>query len=126
MRCIAAAAASRCQRVVPTLLAHLVPPERAASRDGFVAELCHRLIPMVGDARLATSVDVYCDEGAFTLAEAQAIFAAARAAGAVRGASQFRDLGAAGLILASRRAVGRPPRVSDAGAAALARPEPSQ
>jgi imidazolonepropionase len=124
LRCIAAAATSRSQRIVPTLLAHLVPPERTASRDGFVAELCSRLIPLVGDARLATSVDVYCDEGAFTLAEARAIFAAARTAGlAVRGhAGQFRDLGAAELIgELGGLSADHLEQVSDAGIAALAR-----
>lgn len=124
LRCIAAAAATRGQRVVPTLLAHLVPPDRAASRDRFVAELCDSLIPRVAQGGLATSVDVYCDEGAFSLAETRAIFAGARAAGlAVRGhAGQFRDLGAAELIgeLAGRSA-DHVEQISDAGIAALAR-----
>jgi len=124
LRCIAAAARGRNQRVVPTLLAHLVPPERTADRAGFVAELSGRLIPRAAEARLATSVDVYCDEGAFTLAETRAIFAAARAAGlAVRGhAGQFRDLGAAELIgELSGRSADHVEQISDAGVAALAR-----
>jgi imidazolonepropionase len=124
LRCIAAAAATRGQRVVPTLLAHLVPPERAASRDAFVAELSDRLIPRAAQAGLAASVDVYCDEGAFTLAETRAIFAAARAAGlAVRGhAGQFRDLGAAELIAEhAGRSADHVEQISEAGIAALAR-----
>lgn len=124
LRCIAAAAATRTQRVVPTLLAHLVPPERAATRAGFVAELCDPLIPRAAEGRLATSVDVYCDEGAFTLAETRAIFTAARAAGlAVRGhAGQFRDLGAAELIgELSGLSADHVEQISDAGIAALAR-----
>jgi imidazolonepropionase len=124
LRCVAAAAAARTQRVVPTLLAHLVPPERAATRDGFVAELCDPLIPRVAQDRLATSVDVYCDEGAFTLAESRAIFTAARAAGlAVRGhAGQFRDLGAAELLgELSGLSADHVEQISDAGIAALAR-----
>ena len=124
LRCIATVATHRCQRVVPTLLAHLVPPERAAGRDAFVAELCGRLIPRAAEARLATSVDAYCDEGAFTLAETRAIFAAARAAGlAVRGhAGQFSDLGAAELIAEhAGRSADHVEQISDAGIAALAR-----
>ncbi|HEX7841628.1 MAG TPA: imidazolonepropionase, partial [Kofleriaceae bacterium] len=124
LRCIAAAASSRGQRVVPTLLAHLVPPERAAARDAFVAELCGRLIPRAGFARLATSVDAYCDEGAFTLAETRAIFDAARAAGlAVRGhAGQFRDLGAAELIGEhGGLSADHLEQISEVGIAALAR-----
>jgi imidazolonepropionase len=122
--CVAAAAARRAQRVVPTLLAHLVPPERAQDRDTFVAELCHQLIPRAAEGRLATSVDAYCDEGAFTLAETRAILGAARAAGlAVRGhAGQFRDLGAAELIgELSGLSADHLEQVSDAGIAALAR-----
>ncbi|HEX2688773.1 MAG TPA: imidazolonepropionase [Kofleriaceae bacterium] len=123
LRCIAAAAARRTQRVVPTLLAHLVPPERSATRDGFVTELCDQLIPRVVQGRLASSVDAYCDEGAFTLAESRAIFTAARAAGlAVRGhAGQFRDLGAAELLgELSGLSADHVEQISDAGIAALA------
>lgn len=124
LRCIAAAAASRSQRVVPTLLAHVVPPELAAGREAFVAELCSRLIPQVAEDRLATSVDVYCDEGAFTLVETRAIFAAARAARlAVRGhIGQFRDLGGAELLgELGGLSADHLEQVSDAGIAALAR-----
>ncbi|MCW5807484.1 MAG: imidazolonepropionase [Deltaproteobacteria bacterium] len=100
LRCIAAAAATSRSRVVPTLLAHLIPAERAADRDAYVRSLCTELIPEAGRARLATSVDVYCDEGAYTLAETRAILEAARAAGlAVRAhVGQFADLGGAELL----------------------------
>lgn len=124
LRCVAAAAAPRGQRVVPTLLAHLVPPERRAGREAFVAELCDALIPRVGKDRLATSLDVYCDEGAFTLGETRAMFAAARGAGlAVRGhAGQFRDLAAPELIgEMSGWSADHLEQISDAGIAALAR-----
>ncbi len=100
LRCIAAAGQRPAPRCVATLLAHLVPPERAADRSAFVLELCEQLIPRVAADKLASSVDVYCDEGAFTLAEARAILGAAKAAGlAVRGhVGQFADLGAAELL----------------------------
>ncbi|MSP17386.1 MAG: imidazolonepropionase [Myxococcales bacterium] len=84
--------------LVPTLLgAHALPPD-GESRAAYVAACAG---PMIDGARgLAVAVDVYCDEGAFTLAEARQILAAARAAGlAVRAhAGQFADLGAAGLV----------------------------
>ena len=99
LRCVAAVAAmGRGPRIVPTLLAHLVPAERQADRAAYVAELARELVPAVARARLATSVDIYCDDGAFTLAEARAILGAAVASGlAVRGhVGQFADLGAAG------------------------------
>jgi imidazolonepropionase len=123
LRCVAAAARTRGQRVVPTLLAHLVPPERRDTRAAFVAELCDALIPRAARDALATSVDVYCDEGAFTLEETRALFGAAGAAGlAVRGhAGQFRDLGAAELIGAEGgRSADHVEQISDAGIAALA------
>ncbi|HET7500601.1 MAG TPA: imidazolonepropionase [Kofleriaceae bacterium] len=123
LRCVAAAATTRTQRVVPTLLAHLVPPERAASRARFVAELCDQLIPAVAQGGLATSVDAYCDDGAFTLAESRAILGSARRAGlAVRGhAGQFTDQGAAELIgELSGLSADHVEQISEAGVAALA------
>ncbi|HEU4729269.1 MAG TPA: imidazolonepropionase [Kofleriaceae bacterium] len=126
LRCVSAAAATRTQRIVPTLLAHLVPPEHAggaAGRARFVAELCGQLIPAVAQGGLATSVDAYCDDGAFTLAESRAILGRARQAGlAVRGhAGQFTDLGAAELIGdLSGLSADHVEQISDAGVAALA------
>lgn len=101
LRCIAAAAAERpAPRIVPTLLVHLVPPERRADRSAYVTEICEQLVPAVAQGRLAASVDIYCDEGAYTLAETRAVLGAAKAAGLpVRGhVGQFADLGAAELL----------------------------
>ncbi len=100
LRCIGAAAKRSAPRIVSTLLAHVVPPERKADRDAYVNELCDQLIPQVANERLASSVDIYCDEGAFTLAETRSILGAAKAAGLpVRGhVGQFVDLGAAELL----------------------------
>ena len=123
LRIVAATASARRPRVVPTLLAHLVPRERAADRAAFVAEVAQQLVPAVASERLATSVDVYCDEGAFTLAEARVILGAARAAGlAVRGhVGQFADLGAAELLgELTGLSADHLEQVSDAGIAALA------
>jgi imidazolonepropionase len=120
LRCIAAAG----PHVVPTLLAHLVPPERAGDRAAFVAEICDRLLPAAARDRLATSVDVYCDEGAFTLDETRAIWTAAKRAHlAVRGhVGQFRDLGGAELLgELGGLSADHLEQVSDAGIAALAR-----
>lgn len=125
LRCVARAAARRRgPRIVPTLLAHLVPPERKGDRDAFVRELVADLVPAVARAQLATSVDVYCDEGAFTLAETRAILEAAKRAGlGVRGhVGQFRDLGAAQLLAELGALSGdHLEQIDDAGIAALAR-----
>lgn len=124
LRVVREAARRRAQRLVPTLLAHLIPPERRSDREAFVRELCEELVPAVATEQLATSVDVYCDEGAFTLDETRAILAAARGAGlAVRGhVGQFRDLGAAQLLAELGALSGdHLEQVDDAGIAALAR-----
>ncbi len=69
--------------VVPTLLAHAVPPERLDDREAFVAELCDVLVPAAVKQRLAVSCDVFAEEGAFTLDEARRILGAARRSGLV-------------------------------------------
>ena len=126
LRVVARAARERPRgpRIVPTLLAHLIPPERRGDRDAFVGEIVDELVPAVAREQLATSVDVYCDEGAFTLAETRAILAAARRAGlAVRGhVGQFRDLGAAPLLAELGALSGdHLEQIDDAGIAELAR-----
>lgn len=63
------------QRIVPTLLAHVIP--KGWQRQAYVAMFCGELIPEVKRAGLATAVDVFCDRGAFTLSETEQIFSAA-------------------------------------------------
>ena len=124
LRCVARSSQTRGgPRIVPTLLAHLVPPERRADRDAFVRELVDQLVPAVAREQLATSVDVYCDEGAFTLDETRAILGAAKRVGlAVRGhVGQFKDLGAAQLLAELGALSGdHLEQIDDAGIAALA------
>jgi imidazolonepropionase len=91
--------------LVPTLLgAHVIPPELDAGsetdRAAYVAEVAGPMVRGAAERRLAASVDVYCDDGAFTLAEARHILEAARAAGLdVRGhVGQFADLGGPQLL----------------------------
>jgi len=84
--------------VVPTLLCHLIPPEQTPDRGGYVAALRDQLLPAaVGRAK---SVDVYCDDGAFTLDETRQLLTAARRLGlGVRAhVGQFADLGGAELV----------------------------
>ncbi len=67
--------------IVPTLLVHSVTPERLEDRDAFVAEICETLVPAVAKERLATSCDVFAEEGAFTIDEARRILQAAKGRG---------------------------------------------
>ncbi|MDB4965298.1 MAG: hutI [Myxococcales bacterium] len=74
-RLLAALQAARESHVVdvsPTLLAHVPPPNGERAR--FVRAFCDELIPTTN----ADAVDVYCDEGAFSLAETRAILEAGK------------------------------------------------
>ncbi|MEA1072271.1 imidazolonepropionase [Sphingomonas sp. LY160] len=69
-------------RIVPTLLAaHAIPPEHREDRDAYVRMIAEEMIPAVARAGLATSVDAFCESIAFTPAEVERIFTAARANG---------------------------------------------
>jgi imidazolonepropionase len=111
--------------LVPTLLAaHALPPERSADRAGFVAEAARELVPQAATLGLCTSVDVYCDEGAFCLEETRTILEAARTAGlGVRAhVGQFADLGGAELLAQlGALSADHLENVSDQGIAAMAR-----
>ncbi|HEY6006372.1 MAG TPA: imidazolonepropionase [Anaeromyxobacter sp.] len=63
--------------IVPTVLAHAVPPERREDRAGFVREICEVLLPAVARERLAASCDVFVEEGAFGVDEGRRILEAA-------------------------------------------------
>jgi len=63
------------QRVFSTLLAHLVP--RGWERKKYLQMFASELIPEVARAGLAEAVDVFSDQGAFTLEETRKILEAA-------------------------------------------------
>jgi imidazolonepropionase len=71
-------------RIVPTLLAaHTLPPDarEGPAREAYVRMICEEMIPAVARANLATSVDAFCETIAFTPAEVERVFTAARANG---------------------------------------------
>ena len=64
--------------VVPTLLgAHVVPRESKKNSQNYVREVCRKMIPQVARRKLASFVDVFCERGAFSVEDAEAIFEAA-------------------------------------------------
>lgn len=68
--------------IVPTFMgAHVVPPEFKKRADAYVDLLVHKLVPYVAREGLAEFCDVFCDRGAFTVAQARRILTAARACG---------------------------------------------
>jgi imidazolonepropionase len=86
--------------VVPTLLgAHTLPPEHRDSRDAYVTQVAEEMVPRASRDGLCEYCDAYCEDGAFTPAEVERIFAAATAHGlGLRlHAEQFTDQGGAGL-----------------------------
>ena len=89
--------------ISPTLLAaHTVPPEYAGSRGDYVRLILDRIIPAALEQRLATAIDVFCEDIAFTPDESRAILDAGIAAG-MHGrihADQLTDLGGGALAAA--------------------------
>lgn len=61
--------------------AHVVPPEFAQDRNGYVDFLCDTMIPLVAKEKLAEAVDVFCERIAFTPDETDRIFTTVKAAG---------------------------------------------
>lgn len=74
------AALPRIPRVISTFLgAHVVPPEFQDNRAAYVRLVCDEMLPaFVGRAMFC---DVFCDRGAFTVAEARAILTTAKSLG---------------------------------------------
>ncbi|MGJ5815496.1 imidazolonepropionase [Paludibaculum fermentans] len=91
--------------VVPTFLgAHATPPEFEGNPDGYIQHLIDILLPRVALSGAARYADVYCDTGAFSLAQARRYLSAATALGleAKIHASQFAEIGAVALALEMR------------------------
>ncbi len=64
--------------LVPTFLgAHDVPPEHREQREGYIAEIIDRMIPLVAERGLARFCDVFSDTGYYTVEESERIFEAA-------------------------------------------------
>jgi len=67
----------RAVEIVPTFLgAHAIPPGRQAQE--YIDEVCTVMIPAVAAAGLAEAVDVFCENIAFSAAQAELVFLAAQ------------------------------------------------
>lgn len=68
--------------VVPTFLgAHAVPPEFDGDRAAYVDLVARTMLPAVASGKLARFCDVFCESGAFSVAESRTILEAARGLG---------------------------------------------
>ena len=86
--------------VVTTLLgAHALPDEFDGRPDDYIALVAGEMVPEAARAGLADAVDAYCEGIAFTPAQVETVFRAARAHGlpVKLHAEQFSDLGGAAL-----------------------------
>jgi imidazolonepropionase len=81
--------------------AHVVPEEFRARPEKYVDLLVQRWIPTVAITGLAEFCDVYCDRGAFTVAQSRRILMAGRAGGLVPRihAEQLANTGASRLAI---------------------------
>jgi imidazolonepropionase len=81
--------------------AHVIPAEFKRRPNAYVDLLTRRWIPTVATAGLAEFCDVFCDRGAFTVAQARKILNAGRACGLVPRihAEQLAHTGAARLAV---------------------------
>jgi imidazolonepropionase len=86
--------------VVATYLgAHALPPEYATDRTGYLDLICQTILPEVARRGLADAVDAFCETIAFTSAEVDRVFTAARTLGlpVKLHAEQLSDQGGASL-----------------------------
>jgi len=67
-------------RLVPTLLIH-VPPMDAKEREQYRAMLCNELIPRAAQSGLATAVDIFVEENAWSAADAEVVLRCAQTHG---------------------------------------------
>lgn len=111
--------------LVPTFLgAHDVPPEFRANPDAYVSLVIDTMIPRVADEALAEWCDVFCERGAFTPQQSEAILRAGAAAG-LKPRIHADELAASGGSAVAARVGARSADhlvyVDEAGADALAR-----
>jgi imidazolonepropionase len=58
--------------IVPTYLgAHIPPPEYRGKADAYIDWMAAEMMPQIRRRKLARFVDIYCDEGAFTLVQSR-------------------------------------------------------
>ena len=85
-------------RILPTLLIH-IPPAIAAERSSYMSRVCEELIPEVARRNLATAVDIFVEEEAWQVSEAEVLFHQAKQYGlAIKlHSDQFHSIGGVDL-----------------------------
>src|SRR6202022_832110 len=106
------------------LAAHTLPPEYRGRADEYIEAIAREWLPGLCAQGLVDAVDVFCENIAFSVAQAERLFAAARALGlpVKMHAEQLSNLG--GTLMAARQGAlscDHLEYAGDAEAAALAR-----
>ncbi len=104
--------------------AHALPPEANGNKDAFIAAVISQMLPALASEGLIDAVDAFCEGIAFSPAQTERVFEAARALGlpVKLHADQLSNLG--GAALAARfgaLSADHLEHTDDAGAAAMAR-----
>ncbi len=63
------------------LSAHALPPEYAGRADEYIEQVCTRILPALADEGLVDAVDAFCEHLAFSPAQVERVFQAARRLG---------------------------------------------
>jgi imidazolonepropionase len=117
-------AAEQAVRIVSTFLgAHIVPAEFRDDPDAYVTLLIERMIPAVGQEKLAACCDVFVEESAFSPAQARRILTAGRRAGLAAKLHADQLSGCGGAELAAEvgaLSADHLEHISDGGIAAMA------
>jgi len=79
--------------------AHALPPEYAGRSGDYIDLVCNEMLPALAGEGLVDAVDVFCERIAFSLAETERVFQAAKALGlpVKLHAEQLSDMGGAAL-----------------------------
>jgi len=79
--------------------AHALPIEYKNDADGYIDLVCHEMIPAIAKEQLADTVDVFCENIGFNIAQTERVFLAAQQHGlAIKvHAEQLSDLGGTAL-----------------------------
>jgi imidazolonepropionase len=102
------------------LAAHTVPPEYRGRADDYVEVIAREWLPALLEEGLVDALDVFCENIAFSVPQAEALFAAARALGVPvkMHAEQLSNLG--GTLMAARHGALSCDHLEYAGAAEAA------
>ncbi|WP_105264998.1 imidazolonepropionase [Pseudoalteromonas sp. T1lg76] len=61
--------------------AHALPPEYKGDADGYIDLVCEQMLPAVAQQKLATAVDVFCENVGFNQAQTERVFKRAKELG---------------------------------------------